>query len=82
MPISARFVELSKTFGSPAAAARELKFPIHTFVRIASGLPVRPGSLALAEKRLADFDAAQLLRTAPTALALSTLPAAGDLPAA
>lgn len=79
MTISARFVALSQEHGSPAAAARALKFPINTFIRVVSGLPIRAGSQALAERCLAEYDAAALLARSAAPLALSTIPTTGEL---
>jgi hypothetical protein len=39
-----------------AAASAELRFPRQTMVRVLAGLPVREGTRALLEQRLADFD--------------------------
>lgn len=76
--IAARFVEISHALGSPYVAARALRFPVATMIRIMAGRPFHEGTRALAERCLAEYDAAQLARTAAP-LALSTVPAARDL---
>jgi hypothetical protein len=73
MTVSTRFVQLSTIHGSPAAAARALKFPINSFVRVSSGLPVRAGTLELAKRCLADYDALAVTSVTQP-LALSSMP--------
>ena len=78
--IPARFAEVSRAHGNPHAAARALRFPVQTFIRIIAGMPFREGTRLLAERSLAEYDAAALLARSTAPLLISTVPAAGDLP--
>lgn len=77
--IRARFAEISRNHGNPHAAARALRFPVQTFIRIIAGMPFREGTRLLAERSLAEYDAAALLARSTAPLALSTIPATGEI---
>ena len=71
--IYTRIAKLTAELG-PAEAGRRLGIAQNTLARLAAGLPVRAGTLLLAEQRLG-----LLISSSPLPMAISSLPPAGEI---